>query len=577
MKKVLTSVILVICLIVGLVSLVACNDPEAPETPFVAPSFDFERPEGLADYSLKIEWFNSKGEATTFNPNRPTAVIFTASTYNVKEGINLDYENDYTASVREGTLQTTSFLWNRQGFNVGVFHYEAFADDTDDNVVNKIFYSGAMTYKDTEGAIGTSAVDFNLTEAFISAWLKVTEDATALSNGGGRYMQEVRFIGNGTGAVLALSVAEYLDYLYENGAISDGFLADRVDLIDPYFSNRGIATLVDFYPQTTVGSALLYSSNAVTELATKGTVFTVVESDAKYYESYKENDGSVYDGIEEIDGNVSLSENGRDTSLYLKIKQNSAYLNFSESYSTKLNDSYSARERSTLDWFLYTVNGSEFTSVSNLYETDIRPVVDGLNMAQTSVSTSTRWGVSAWTPTAYLRAMRGYEYRMAKYSSSKGETAFTMDRLQAESYQISNVKRYTEESPTMLYAICGYVYEQKDNSEYVNLNRSSALEGVTVDVSVSLNGKTTHFSQKTGTDGFYMIDLGAKYAGASVTVTVATPSKDYSYAESSATTSNNFRFVSRNLINKAEGITVTLDSTKELNYLVYFANVAFTK
>ncbi len=577
MKKSLLSVLLILCLSLSAIALIACTPDENPETPFEAPSFDFERPEGLSEHSLTIEWFDSKGEPTTFKPNRPTAIVFTASDYDVKESINLDTDTDYTASVREKTLQTTSYLWNRQGFNIGIFHYEAFADDVEDNLIERIFLKEKMLYKDTEGAVGSDIVGFNLTEAFISQYLKEITDHTMLANSGGKYMQEVRFIGNGTGAVLALASAEYLDYLYENGAIGEGYLADRIDLIDPYFSNKGLGYTIDYYPETSIGSALMFSEKAISELASKGTVFTLTESDEKFYESYKNNGGNIYDGISEVDGTVTFSPTGNDTSLYLNIKKNVAYLNFSESFSEKLNETYRNRKRSTLDWFLYTVNGSDSSSVTTLSESDIRPMVDGLNMAQTGVSTSTKWCVSAWTPTIFLRAVRGYEYRMAKYSSSKGETAYTMDRFQAESYQISNIKRYKTDAPEMFYAICGYAYIQNDNADFINLNRGTVLKGVNVDIQCTLDGKTVHHTVQTGTDGFYFIDLGEKWAGASVTITVATPSKEYSYVETSGTSSSNYRNHSKNIISKAEGITTTLESSKDLNYNIYFASIAFTK
>ena len=567
MKKILVTLFLIICISLTSVALVACNDNEE-ETPFVAPSFEFTNPDDLSDYGLTIEWIGSNGEATTFQKNRPTAIVFGGVTdYNIKEAINLNSEV-YTASViaTSITLQKTSRLWDRQGFNIGVFHYENFADDTEENVIKKIFNSSSMTYINKDGETKTTAPDFNLTEAFISAYLK-SATSDDLANSGGKYIQEVRFIGNGVGAVLALSVAEYLDYLYENGAVGVGYLPDRIDLIDPYFSNTGSATVVDFYEQTTIGSALNFSSNAVKELSKKGTVFTLVESDKEYYDSYE----NRYSGVSIIDDVVTLTEQG-DSALYLDIKKNVAYLNFSETFSEKLPETYRALKRSTLDWFLYTINGSDWGSITNQSETDIRPMIDGYEMMNTSVATSVKYAVSAWTPTVYLRAVRGHEYNMATYSTNTQKvSSYVMERFQAESKQISDL------TMDNAYAVCGYAYLQEDSSYFINLNRSARLEGITVNVAMTLDDKTTTVQVKTDSDGFYFYNLGKEMLGASVVITCATPSKDYSYAESDANSSSNYKFISKNMITSSNGISTTFSSTANQNFFLYFCSTAFNK
>ncbi len=568
MKKIFVAILLVSCLICTSVALIACNDDGGDEGGFVAPSFDYTLPTDLADYGLSIEWIGSDGNPTAFVKNKPTAIVFGGVTeYNVKEGINLE-STDYTASVIGSsiTLQKTSYLWNRQGFNIGVFHYENFADDTSDNVVKKIFNSSSMTYINNEGTTVTDTPDFNLTEAFISAYLKVaSSDDLAIS--GGKYIQEVRFIGNGVGAILALSAAEYLDYLYENGAVGVGYLPDRIDLIDPYLSNTGYSTVVDFYAQTTLGSALEFGSEAVVELADKGTVFTLVESDKEYYDSYE----NRYSGVSIVDNTVTLNDNG-DAGLYLDIKEKVAYLNFSESFSSKLSDAYRARSRTTLDWFLYTINGSDSTSITTQSETDIRPMLDGYNMTGTSVSTSVKYAVTAWTPTVYLRAVRGHEYNMAKYSSStQATTSYTMERFQAESFQISDL------TLDNAYAVCGYVYLKGDGTNYISLNRSQYLGDVSVNISATLNDKTTAFNVRTSSDGFYFCNIGKNLIGASVVISVTTPSKDYLYTTTDASSSSNYKYINKSLISSASGTSATMSSTASQNFFLYFCSCALTK
>ncbi|MBQ8178755.1 MAG: hypothetical protein IJ033_06170 [Clostridia bacterium] len=569
MKKIFVSVLLVICLALTSVALFACNDnTDDGANDFVAPSFDYTLPTDIAEYGLSIEWIGSDGNPTTFKSNRPTAIVIGgASEYNVKDGINLD-TTDYTASVMASSvsLQKTSYLWNRQGFNIGVFHYENFADDTNDNIVKKIFNSSSMTYINKDGNTVTTTPDFNLTEAFISAYLKVAS-SDELAYSGGKYIQEVRFIGNGVGAILALSAAEYLDYLYENGAVGVGYLPDRIDLIDPYLSNTGSATVVDFYSQTTLGSALEFGSSAVAELAPKGTVFTLVESDKEYYDSYE----NRYSGVSVIDNTVTLTESG-DSALYLAIKKNVAYLNFSESFSAKMSETYQAKERTTLDWFLYTVNGSDSTSITTQSETDIRPMVDGYNMMGTSVSTSVKYAVSAWTPTVYLRAVRGHEYNMAKYSSTtQATTSYTMERFQAESYQISDL------TLDNAYAVCGYVYLKGDDTYFINLNRNQYLQDVVINITATVDDKVATYQVKTSSDGFYFYNLGRSMLGASVTISATTPSKDYSYTTTDASSSSNYKHLSKNMISTAGGVNTTLSSTATQNFFLYFCSCALTK
>ena len=568
MKKFLLVSLLVLSILATTVCLIACNPDGEDEKPFVAPSFDFTLPEDLPDYALTIEWIGSNGSATNFIPNRPTAIVFNGVTeYNRKEGINLDAEL-YNSSVIGSsiTLERTSYLWYRHGWNIGVFHYENFADDTNANVTNKVFNSTTMTYVNESGATITATPDFNLTEAFISTYLKQCTDE-GLKNSGGKYLQEVRFIGNGVGATLAVSCAEYLDYLYENGAVGVGYLPDRIDVIDPYFSNDGVATGVDFYEQTTIGSALNFNSKAIVELADKGTVFTLVESDEKFYDSY----ANRYSGVSVIDDKVTFTEEG-DSALYLDIKEKVAYLNFRETFSTKLPESYQALGRTTLDWFLYTINGSDSSSITSQSETDIRPMIDGYNLTGTGVNTSVKYSVSAWTPTIYLRAVRGREYNMKKYSTNTQKiTDYTLDRFQAENFQMSNL------SMKDAYAVCGYVYLQEDNTYFVNLNRSARIENAIINLTITLEDKSTIVDVTTDKDGFYYYNLGEELLGASVAIVAVTPSKNYDYTTSDATSSSNYKYVNKNMITSASGISTTLSSTKDQNFFLYFASAGFTK
>ncbi len=571
MKKILLVSILVLSIVATAVCLVACNPDDDGANDFVAPSFEFTRPEGLPDYALTIEWIGKDGNATSFVPNKPTAIVFGGvSEYNVKDGINLSKEVYGNALSSGFELKQTSHLWYRQGWNIGVFHYENFADDKESNVNDKIYNSNKMTYLNVDGEPVTTTPDFNLTEAFISAYLKAcTSDGLAKS--GGKYVQEVRFIGNGVGANLAISCAEYLDYLYENGAVGVGYLADRIDVLDPYFSNTGVATVIDFYPQTTLGSALSYNSKAIVELADKGTVFTLVESNPEFYDEYDVR----YQGVSVIDDKVTFTDT-YDSALYLDIKEKVAYLNFRETFSSKLPEAYQSLKRTTLDWFLYTINGSDYGSVSvQGSDTDIRAMLDGYNMPGVTPASSVKYAVSAWTPTIYMRAARGHEYNMKTYDKYDLKTAdYTLEKFASESRQISD---FTMEDG---YAVCGYLYLQEDDTHFINYNRTARLENAKVTINVTLNqegenSKSELIVVEADKDGFYYCSLGESRVGANVAISAVTPSKNYTYSTSDATSSSNYKHLNKNMITTAGGISTTLSDTANQAFFLYFASCGF--
>ena len=234
-------------------------------------------------------------------------------------------------------------------------------------------------------------------------------------------------------------VADYLNALYEQQKIPAVYLANRIDLLNPYLSHTGINTVVDYREQTTVGSQLKYSSELIVKLASQGVVFDLVEGREKYYEY----DNTNYSGIEVTtsDGKVSVTflDTG-DSAHYLDIKENVAYLNFKETFSTKtsyaqaFDNASLAADRAVLDWYLYTVNGSDYTSVGK--QGNAHPMLDGYNRTGVTSGTSVvKYGVSAWTPTVYLRAVRGVEYKQARYTSST-ESAYTLSDFQAENFQV---------------------------------------------------------------------------------------------------------------------------------------------
>ena len=584
MKKLTVLILLIAVIAVCCGLLVACKDDETSDP--VAGSYKVKVPSvtapiGLADYALTIEWLDSDGNPTEFIANRPTVIVFPGvGDYDDKFTTNLDPDVYSTAGVLSSSASNfhlkLSYYWTRNFFNIGVFHYENFADDTYANVNAKIYSASRMTYIKSDGSSVTAAPSFNLTEAFVSAWLKV--NSSSLIGSTDKKMMEIRFTGVNVGANLALSCADYLEEMYNAGLIGSEYIPNRVDILNPYFSNVGDSVVVDYREQTTLGSALTYNSTIVEKLAGYGVVMDMVESDEYFYSSYGEN----YTGIEEQTDGVVWSEEG-DSGAYLRIKRNVAYLEFRESFSSKYPTTYVseayAADTAVLHWFLYTVNGSDYTSIGAQTYTDQRPVLDGYNMTGVAASTSVKYGVSAWTPTVYLRAMRGVTYEMKRYNSSSSATSkfsdYTMTGFQAESYQVSDL------TMEKMYSVCGYIYVSDDeNSPFVDLRRDHLLSGVTVTLVAKESngdGPTRNFTVTTSSDGFYMCNIGRENLGYTVAVSVEKPSNRYATLTTTNENTSNYLNVTRNSIFADSGASVTMNSTDNTNFFVAIYNGGLLK
>jgi hypothetical protein len=461
---------------------------------------DYEKPEHLEDYQLELKWYNERGEETTFNRNRPVVIMFGGySVFDARENLVLPEEayNANTAGViynralRFGLInanyrRSMSAYWrNVLGFNVGVFHYEAFADDTADNLAKKVFDKDAMTYTNVHGAKQTENLpDFNLTDAFVMAWLKLmTENplrGTIIPN---RAM-EVRFIGDGAGALLAINSANTLMEMYRTYTnVDGGFVPNRIALTSPDFS-----------------SYLSLASQTVENLGNAGCVFELIEN-------------------KEI-----AFENEAQQKQYDAIKSMSAYLFLRETFSDKYPEEYAVYNRAVRDWYLYSAGGSDDTTASSPQSTingwqDSYPMRDDRTNKTTTLP---YYSVSAWTPTIYVRALRGVEFNMVRYAwdtatSQQQPSERTIDMFSSETLQISNLKGVI---------VCGYVYESLDETVFVNHSYSARLANVTVRVSITLTGNSTRdFDVLTGADGFYSFVMRVGEYSNSHRITVIPPNR----------------------------------------------------
>lgn len=581
MKKKSIAITLVLCILILSATLVACNDDggskETPKDYLITSLPTVTAPENVPDYSLAIEWIDASGNSTTFVKDKPVAILFHGKTsYDVKEDVDVDadyYNEKYTSSTSTLTIDSTAQKWASMGFNLGIFHYEAFADDTEENINAKIYNASSMTYVNDDGITVVNTPAYNLTEAFVSAWTKISDDV--LSSDLGLRLKEVRFMGNGVGACLALSAADYLEEAYNAGLISDAYLPARIDLIDPYLSNDGTATVIGYRNQKTLGSALEYNKDLIFKLTDLGTVVNIIESDEEFYNSYN----TRYTGVEVTEPaeeggetEVVFTDTG-DYAIYKQILTRVAYLEFRETYSDNFDDYH--KSRATQDWYLYTVRGSDDTSISSVTNTNIRPMIDGYNLTGTSVTSSVKYALTAWTSTVYLRTVRGHKYVMQKnsnYSGTVKKTEYVMSKFSAESYQTSDI------TLDEMYAIAGYVTLAGNDPSYVNLNRSARMSGVTVQIEASKTGENTeYYTVVTDKTGYYFLNLGEDKLGYSVQIKVIVPSREYEYATSGVTSSENYLIYEKNKISSASGANLTMTSTENQNFFIYFVNCGLKK
>lgn len=545
-----------------------------------------QKPVDLPEYSLEIEWFDSNGDTTSFVKNKPVMILFNGySEYSRKESLTLP-EDIYgpsspvvSSGISANLKRDLSYYWRKlvPQFNVGVFHYENFADDATNILNSKIYQSSACSYKIDGDVI--SSVEFNLTEAFFSAWKKVI-DQNLLTGSDGMSILEVRFIGNSVGANLAISCADYIFAAYEQNLIPSFYVPNRLTLTNPWFSNDvDSLTTVDFRKDVSINSALKYNEQRIRELAQKGVVFEIIEGDPYFYSSYS----NKYDGCTELifgENTKLVWEDGEDTDLYDSIKSNSAYLTFTETFSTQYSDSYKKYDRAILDWYLYSAGGSDSSSITTL-RAGFKPVYDSWghpSVTHNSYTESTtngysmKYGISAWTPTTYIRAVRGVEYTMKIYNSA-GSTDNVMTKFQSEARQMSNM--------TMVngFFICGYIYQSDISGSFVDLRPGKGLSSYTFGIVATPDEEysTTEqiFTVKTEEDGFYKCMLNEDLYACNIRINLVAPSPTHQfYPEEDIKTGNVWELSDVNSIGR-DGISATMYGTENSNFYIMIRNCGF--
>lgn len=556
--------IILIAVLMGSLFLAAtaCKDKNGEKESLIKLQ-DYAIPQDLDDYGLTIEWLNQSGAPTAFTPQKPVVVLFEGIVpTGYKSSYTLDSseyyyneDNEEQSTIAEASkamnLNLAHYWWN-MGFNVGVFHYENYAVGNPIDIIKKIYHSKSVFYtNEAEQVVYPSDCEFSLTEIFVYLWLKVFEETPVVDTTTPYSSREVRFIGNSVGANLAISATDYLYAAFDEGLIPPYAVPNRVSMTNPYFSNTNIDTPIDFREETHT-SPLSYNSARIVSLAEQGVVFELVESDPEFYLGYD----TPYTGLVETESGTELGDTG-DSAVYNEIKNQCATLHLSQTYETLFSEEYRARDRAALDWYLYSINGSDNSSLaSSNYggPNDTNPMADDI----VHYVSGRLYAVSAWTPTPYIRAVRGVEYRMEEKSYNR-ETdeydiikSFTMSKFQAEAKQCSDLSESL---------VCGYVFFSKNNSKFMNWGADTRMSNVEIIIELENTeypSGSGFFKIRTGRDGFYRFVLDPKYYESTITVSVILPSSMYTYSTDRQITDSFYERYTISTINRAQ---VNLDQS----------------
>ncbi|MDR0696465.1 MAG: hypothetical protein LBF68_02830 [Christensenellaceae bacterium] len=583
----------------GFSFLFACNNDDdlIDNTPtFILQEYDI--PDNLPSYALTLEWFQEDGSDIAFNPNKPSVILFTGkSKYDKKDSYTLPvdiYSND--SDTTDNILSSNSlsmnlelaYYWRKLGFNVGIFHFENFADDTNDNINKKAYSSKDMTYIDVDGnLVEDSNIDFTLTEAFVMEWMKLVTSPKNVANTGTvvpNKMMELRLIGNGSGANIAIAVAEYLSNLARDGFLQESKSPTRVTLIDPWLDNAKINLEVD-YKSDKIDSILNYNSAIVKELYESGIAFELIETDNEFFYRYE----NPYSGLVPVapsnelitDTNTEQIGISGDSQKYNVILQSSASLYLRETFSSYYTDEYKELERAGLDWYLYTARGTDNQSIlynGTVYSSytyamgyeSTAPILD--DFYEKFSTTFVRYGLSAWTPTPYISAVAGVAFSMITKANTdtngdKIPLQYTLANFQSEAYQVSD--------KSGVY-IVGFVTSSKDGTNYLNLGASTRIKNALVKIEVTYTGAGSGLIVKTKevrTDsrGFYEYKLQDEELAGTIKILVEAP-HGYSFCEPQSTGGKKYEELM--YANLGESGTSVANASDAANYpfMYYFYN-----
>lgn len=253
-----------------------------------------------SDLDYGIYWFGKentsiKAEAgkvnANYNADKPTVIYVHgwqngSTVLGSRETFNYS-ENDSTYGIDNDSADA----WINKGWNIGVFYWEQFADETEVKDAEAKIWSNqgprGMRYKTTDGSYSTNAnISVSASELFYQAY------ASAMNG----YMgNNIRIAGHSLGNQMAIAVTEKINSNIENGDLAANLLPSRVALLDPFYSKGDKSFLGD----RTTGEVAV---NHVKVLRNEGVLF-------EYYQTSGITDlwiGDANEDLKELTAYVSV-------------------------------------------------------------------------------------------------------------------------------------------------------------------------------------------------------------------------------------------------------------------------------
>ena len=522
----------------------------------------------IPENTLDIEWLGSQG----YNVDNPTMIyIHGEMSNNANKRVDLSLDQNYIMYGQDSvnynvsnnvTIERNLYTyWEKQHYNVGIFHYEKFADCDLNKLSKKLYNAIDMSYKEGENLVENSIPNYSLTEILASRYIEAIPKEA--------YGKEIRLVGNGIGANLALSLSDCLYHFYKNGQIPNTILPTRLALMDPYLSTDKFENNIKWSTIEKNSNMLNISNEMLTYTTNMGLVAEMVENVEVSAVSVENT------SVEKLTPAYEFSYNDEQKTIKEEIKDKTAYLTLREKYSTNFSKDFKKQNRVALDWYLYSINGSDDTGIGystskpdysssycnwGPYET--RPFINNRQLNNNSTR-GKKFAISAWTPTVYTRALKGIEFKMQKYSDyledENGEKIkdihgnslyvyedYTLARFRSENYQnAQNIDKTI---------VCGYVFNDKNEDRIMNEGIGCLLDNLTINVALtkSVDGETidvNNFSVTTSKDGFYYIEFENSFEiSHTVTLTVVPKNNTYN-VESTGLNTYFYEDLSRHIFN----------------------------
>lgn len=178
---------------------------------------------------------------SAYDPAKPTMIYFhgwmlgsSVSGYSRNTFELIDDENDIDINTAE--------IWKEKGWNVAIFYWNQFADELEvKDAEAKIWHATKgpqqMRYRLSDGSYSTTqSPTSNLSKLASNQIRAILADNTS---------NNIRLVGHSLGNQLAVHVAKLMSNAVENGNLASGLMPNRVELLDPFWSQDAKSYLTD--------------------------------------------------------------------------------------------------------------------------------------------------------------------------------------------------------------------------------------------------------------------------------------------------------------------------------------------